>query len=217
MANEEKKKFKFRVTVRGVLMVLTAILVGIVIYQNWPDMVQAFHDLRKANAFVLLLLIPEQLVMYYSCGQTFIKDCGFSEPTHISFAESEKITTDYISREKPIISPDKNIPYLNLCSGCMKVYKLSDCYIGLQNGIFEKDGKSHSAIVLLRSDDGIKFDFVKHFLTPQVCGENKWMAQFVYACCLTYYDGTLRLYFNARNAANILTGRESIGVYYANL
>ncbi len=155
--------------------------------------------------------------MYYSCGQTFIKDCGFSEPTHISFAESEKITTDYISREKPIISPDKNIPYLNLCSGCMKVYKLSDCYIGLQNGIFEKDGKSHSAIVLLRSDDGIKFDFVKHFLTPQVCGENKWMAQFVYACCLTYYDGTLRLYFNARNAANILTGRESIGVYYANL
>ena len=24
--------------------------------------------------------------MYYSCGQTFIKDCGFCEPTHISFA-----------------------------------------------------------------------------------------------------------------------------------
>ena len=68
---QEKKKFKFKITVRGVLMVLTAILVGIVIYQNWPDMVEAFYDLRKANAFVLLLLIPEQLAMYYACGQIF--------------------------------------------------------------------------------------------------------------------------------------------------
>lgn len=47
--------------------------------------------------------------MYYSCGQTFIEDCGFCEPTHISFAESESVTNGYISREKPIISPDKNI------------------------------------------------------------------------------------------------------------
>ena len=68
---QEKKKFKFRITVRGVLMVLTAILVGVVIYQNWPDMVEAFYDLKKANAFVLLLLIPEQLAMYFACGQIF--------------------------------------------------------------------------------------------------------------------------------------------------
>lgn len=68
---QEKKKFKFRITVRGVLMVLTAILVGIVIYQNWPDIVEAIHDLKNANAFVLLLLIPEQLAMYFSCGQIF--------------------------------------------------------------------------------------------------------------------------------------------------
>ncbi len=68
---QEKKKFRFRVSVRGVLMVLTAILVAVVIYQNWPDMVQAFYDLKKANAFVLLLLIPEQLMMYFACGQIF--------------------------------------------------------------------------------------------------------------------------------------------------
>ena len=36
---------------------------------------------------------------------------------------------DYISLEKPIISPDENSKYLNLCSGCLKVYKLKDCYI----------------------------------------------------------------------------------------
>lgn len=155
--------------------------------------------------------------MYYSCGQTFIKDCGFCEPTHISFAESENITSGFVSREKPIISPDKNIQYLNLCSGCLKVYRLADCYIGLQNGIYEKDGKSHSAIMLLKSDDGIHFEPVKPFLVPQMCGDSQWMKQYVYACCLTYYDNKLRLYFNARNVSNNLFGRECIGIYEATL
>ena len=31
----------------------------------------------------------------------------------------------------------------------------------------------------------------------------------------TYYNGKLRLYFNARNVSNNLTGRESIGIYEA--
>lgn len=153
--------------------------------------------------------------LYYSCGQTFIKDCGFGEPTHISFAESMDVSENYVSRTSPIISPDKNIEYLNLCSGCLKVYRLKDCCIGLQNGLFEKDGKSHSAIMLLKSDDGINFEFVKPFLVPQKCGSNNWMAQYVYACCLTYYEGKLRLYFNARNVSDNLRGRESIGIYEA--
>lgn len=151
--------------------------------------------------------------LYYSCGQTFIKDCGFCEPRHISFAESRRKADGFVARTEPIISPDKSISWLNLCSGCLKVYKLRDCYIGLQNGIYEKDGKSHSAIMLLKSEDGVKFDYVKHLLVPQMCGESKWMAQYVYACCLTYYNGKLRLYFNARNVSKNLTGRESIGIF----
>ena len=67
--------------------------------------------------------------------------------------------------------------------------------------------------MLLRSDDGENFEFVKPFLVPQVCGNSNWMAQYVYACCLTYYDNKLRLYFNARNVSNNLLGRESIGVF----
>ncbi len=147
--------------------------------------------------------------MYYSCSQTFIKDCGFCEPEHISFAESEHPIKGFVSRKAPVISPDKSNPYLNLCSGCIKVYRLKDCYIGLQNGIYEKDGRSYSAIMLLRSDDGENFSFVKHLIVPDK--KHKWMAQFVYACCLTDYDGEIRVYFNARNTADVLRGRESIG------
>ncbi len=191
--------------------------------ENWSEpyrvigKTRAFEEDDKGQAISnpFLLRKDEGFRMYYSCGQTFIKDCGFCEPTYISYAESDSISYGYTSRKEPIISPDKNNPYLNLCSGCLKVYRLKDCYIGLQNGIFEKDGKSHSAIMLLRSDDGEKFEFSKMFLVPQMCGDNNWMAQFVYACDLTYYEGKLRLYFNARNVADTLRGRESIGFYEA--
>ena len=173
------------------------------------------HGQSISNPY--LMKIDDTYRMYYSCGQTFIKDCGFCEPTHISFAESKDVKNGYISRNQPIISPDKNIEYLNLCSGCLKVYELADCYIGLQNGIYQKNGNSYSAIMLLKSDDGENFEFVKPFLVPQMCGENKWMAQYVYASHMVLHDGTLRMYFNARNVADMLRGRESIGIFEAKL
>lgn len=185
------------------------------VIQKSRDYEECKYGIAISNPF--LINTENGYRMYYSCGQTFINDCGFYEPTHISFAESKSITNGYISRENPIISPDKNTPYLNLCSGCLKVYKLKDCYIGLQNGIFEKDGKSHSAIMLLKSDDGIDFELVKPFLMPQKQGNSHWMEQYVYACCLTHYQGKLRLYFNARNVSNNLTGRECIGIYEADI
>lgn len=173
------------------------------------------HGQSISNPF--LFKTSEGYRLYYSCGQTFIKDCGFCEPTHISFAESKNVENGYVSRNQPIISPDENIEYLNLCSGCLKVYALADCFIGLQNGIYQKDGNSYSAIMLLRSDDGENFEFVKPFLVPQICGDNKWMAQYVYASHMVLHDGVLRMYFNARNVADMLRGRESIGIFEAKL
>ena len=58
-------------SVRTILIILTAILVGYVIYQNWPDILETLDHLQDTNVLVLLLLIPEQLFMYYACGQIF--------------------------------------------------------------------------------------------------------------------------------------------------
>lgn len=149
--------------------------------------------------------------LYYSCGLTYIKDCGFCEPTYISYAESKRITDGYLSAEKPIISPDKTDPYLNLCSGCLKVYRMSDGYIGIQNGLYEKDGKSHSAIILLTSANGLNFKFAKLLIEPQIVDGSDWMKQFVYASHLVRYGDILRIYFNARDVANPILGRECIG------
>ncbi len=67
MAKKKKLKFSFRT----LLIILTAVLVGYVIYQNWPDILDTLNHLQETNVFVLLLLIPEQLFMYYACGQIF--------------------------------------------------------------------------------------------------------------------------------------------------
>ncbi len=155
--------------------------------------------------------------LYFSCGLTFIDDCGFCEPTYISYAESGKIDCGYISAQEPIISPDKNNPYLNLCSGCLKVYKLKDGYIGIQNGLYERDGKSHSAIILLSSADGLSFKFEKILVEPAVVDGKDWMKQFVYASHLVRYGNELRLYFNARDTSDMLKGRECIGFAQAEI
>lgn len=186
---------------------------------NWTEpkpVIANTRDYEKSERGISIsnpYLLQENGVnrIYYSCGLTYIRDCGFCEPTYVSYAESKRITDGYLSAQKPIISPDKNDPYLNLCSGCLKIYRIADGYIGIQNGLYEKDGKSHSAIILLTSDNGLDFRFAKLLIEPQVVDGNEWMKQFVYASHLVRYGNKLRIYFNARNVANPIFGRECIG------
>ena len=67
MAKKKRIGFSFRT----ILLILTVILVGYVVYQNWPDILDTLNHLQDTNVVVLLLLIPEQLFMYYACGQIF--------------------------------------------------------------------------------------------------------------------------------------------------
>lgn len=155
--------------------------------------------------------------LYYSCGLTFIDDCGFSEPTYITYAKSRHVADSYFASAQPILKPDKNNPYLNLCSGCLKVYRMSDGYVGIQNGIYEKDGKSHSAILMLTSDDGLKFRFARVLVEPAMFDGADWMKQFVYASHLVRYKDELRLYFNGRDTSDMIRGRECIGFIRAKI
>ena len=69
MATKKKKGFKF--PWRTVISIATLALVGYVIYENWGGFVETFENLNHTNIFVILLLVPEQLFMYYACGQIF--------------------------------------------------------------------------------------------------------------------------------------------------
>ncbi len=67
MAKNKRRRFSFRT----ILIILTIVLVGYVIYENRADFLETLNHLPDANEFVLLLLIPEQLFMYFACGQIF--------------------------------------------------------------------------------------------------------------------------------------------------
>ncbi len=66
-----KEKKKFKLSFRTVLTILTLVLLIYVIYSNWSDILEAINHLGETNILVLLLLIPEQLFMYFCCGQMF--------------------------------------------------------------------------------------------------------------------------------------------------
>lgn len=64
-------KPKFKLSFRTILSVLTFVLIVYVVYANWNDIREAIAHIGETNILVLLLLIPEQLFMYFCCGQMF--------------------------------------------------------------------------------------------------------------------------------------------------
>ena len=56
---------------RKVLTVITLVLLAFVVWNAKDEILQAITFLSQTNIWVVLLLIPEQLFMYYCCGQIF--------------------------------------------------------------------------------------------------------------------------------------------------
>lgn len=97
------KKRKFKFPWRAVVSLLTVGLVGYVIYQNWDGFVETFDNLNQANILVILLLVPEQLFMYYACGQIFFSYLENKYHKVFSRKEKLKISTElnFVNRAVP--------------------------------------------------------------------------------------------------------------------
>ncbi|MBQ3473998.1 flippase-like domain-containing protein [Candidatus Saccharibacteria bacterium] len=91
------KKKRLKVSFKTFLIVLTAVLVGYVVYKNWPDILETLNHLKDTNIFVLLLLIPEQLFMYFACGQIFF-----------SYLKSQRNVKEFSKKEVFRISTELN-------------------------------------------------------------------------------------------------------------
>jgi beta-xylosidase len=192
--------------------------------KNWsrPNIVLKpelnFHqgeNLGKSISNPCLIKINERYRLYYSASLVRIPDCGFNEPLHISFAESDRIDGNFQFYSNPIISPEYNNEWCNLGAGSIKVIICEDGFVAFQNGIYEHNGVSGSAIALLHSEDGIIW---KYLLKEPILKPDKnisWMASHIYACDVKLYQGKLYLFFNARNHAHWSKGSEKIGLAIA--
>jgi hypothetical protein len=99
-----------------------------------------------------------------------------------------------------------------LGAGSMKVLRMDDGYVGLQNKIYrDREGRSRSAIFVLASADGIAWRSAR--AAPLLAPAAGWTSSHVYACdCrLREAEGLWYLYFNARDGWSIRKGVERIG------
>lgn len=60
-----------KITFRTVLSIVTFVLIAVVLWNAREEVVKALDYLANTNILIILLLIPEQLFMYYCCGQIF--------------------------------------------------------------------------------------------------------------------------------------------------
>lgn len=99
MAKKKNKWFSFR----AFLSILTLGLVFWVVYDNREGFVETFHNLNQANIFVILLLVPEQLFMYYACGQIFFTYLENKYRMKFDTGEKLKISTElnFVNRAVP--------------------------------------------------------------------------------------------------------------------
>ena len=152
------------------------------------------------------------LRLFFSASLAWIDDCGFCEPRYIGMAETPALNSPFNVYPQPIIDPkDDDLPGA-LGAGSIKVLKLDDGWIGLQNKIYsDLSGHSRSAIFLLRSKDGISWQPANR--EPLLAPDFGWKKSHVYACDCRYREADNRwyLYFNARDDWKITAGKERIG------
>ncbi|HAE21622.1 MAG TPA: glycosyl hydrolase family 43 [Spirochaetaceae bacterium] len=150
--------------------------------------------------------------LYYSASLSYIDDCGFCEPRSIGYADALEPGGPFKPANVPCIDPDAQPELAPLGAGSIKVLKLDDGWLGLQNTIYkDASGRSRSAIFILRSADGVSWRRArKEALLAPTTG---WMSSHVYACDCRFReaDGLWYLYFNARDGWKITEGRERIG------
>jgi len=96
-----------------------------------------------------------------------------------------------------------DVPYRNFGAGAIKVYRWDGIYIGFNNGIYiDHEGRSRSAICLMASEDGVKWEDAP--FNPIIPPTDGWKRAFVYqldAKFIEEKDGTrkIMLYYNARD------------------
>lgn len=175
-----------------------------------PDLPWEGHDLSNACVF------PRDgaFWMYYSANAVFLRDMGFSEPSHVSLARAAHPLGPWKKLGEPVLAPEPGHRFRERGAGALKVYPdlLPGWLVGFENGIYRDDrGRSGSAILLLRSRDGLRWeDHPENPILSPSGGEPRWRRAHVYQLDVVPVGDALWMYYNARSGWRF--GVERIGL-----
>ncbi len=153
--------------------------------------------------------------LYFSASLVHVEDCGFEEPRYIGYArlaEGATMSGPWLPSEGPCIRPEDDQRPGVIGAGSMKVLRMEDGWIALQNKIYQdSSGLSRSALFVLRSEDGLGWREAR--AEPLLAPSSSWRSSHVYACDCRFRerDGRWYLYYNARDAWYKTAGTERIG------
>lgn len=151
-------------------------------------------------------------LLYFSASLAFVTDCGFDEPKYIGMAAADSPDGPFTVAPSPVIDPAADPLPGVLGAGSMKVVRVDDGFVALQNKIYrDAAGSSRSALFLLRSADGTRWTVARP--EPLLAPDAGWRASHVYACDARFRASDARwyLYYNARDDWHKWRGRERIG------
>lgn len=61
-------RMRRKLSLRGWLTIITTVLLGVVVFAAWPEIVKAWNLLGSMNLWILALIIPVQFFSYYATG-----------------------------------------------------------------------------------------------------------------------------------------------------
>ena len=122
----------------------------------------------------------------------------------------------YRINHEPLIEIEPDSKYRNLAVGSVRIVPCSDGMAGLECAFFydREKNKSSSALLLLTSEDGLKWSEPKLI---QKCAEDGWAGRYITSVDLRYMDNedTWYCYYSANNIVKekgIKYVKESLGL-----
>ena len=139
-------------------------------------------------------------ILFFGSGEAKMFDSGQKTAVRFMAAESKFIEGPYKLRNKAVLEIEPDGPYRSLAAGAVRLFVCSDALCAVEcSYVYDKENdRSRSLMLLLKSEDGYKFDTVKVMHTQ---AESGFSSRAITSCDLKYLesDDTWYCYFSANN------------------
>ena len=188
-----------------------------------PRVLLSALDVPYASDYSEPRLSRPQLVMwegryrlYFGASHRELYDTGQTCTEYFSYAESDTINGPYVPLKSPIMASDPDSRWSNLALGSIKILPCAQGFAAIRCSFFfdEEERRSRSVMMLLTSEDGIKFE-EKRILMPPI--REGWASRYITSCDAVYRseEKAWYCYFSANDMGNgdhPFLVRESLGL-----